>query len=177
MTDSAPILTADDFVEQLLALTQRYTETQAKLRSVEDDVNTRLVKAGMRRRQWKQEERRTPSLIFDAKADGCTVGHIAIILDMTESYVRRVLREYVRCSWRLDLYDSKAGPGWHVWEAGEDVMPAVEDPAIATELASRILTEAGRGPQKHRARLLIWRGSDEQSDETAVYTHEQEATA
>ncbi|MEV5680979.1 hypothetical protein [Streptomyces sp. NPDC052179] len=176
MTDGTPILTADAFVEQLLALTQRYTETQAKLRSVENDIGTRLVKAGIQRRQAKAEERRIPNLILEAKADGCTVDHIALVLDMTPSYVRRVLRGYVQCSWRLDLCDSEAGPGWQSWEAGDDVMPVGDDPVIAAELADRILTEAGRGPRNHRARLLIWHGTEEQPDDTAVYAHEREPT-
>jgi transposase-like protein len=118
-----------------------------------------------------------PRIVLRAKSDDDTTAEIARELGMTDSYVRRIVREHRQFSWRLDLYDSEAGPGWQAWESGEDVMPHSDEHNIAAELAVRILSQAGQGPREHRARVLIWTGTDEQPDDAAIYRHEQDPTA
>ncbi|WP_430479323.1 hypothetical protein ACQZM9_21835 [Streptomyces sp. P11-1] len=112
-----------------------------------------------------------PRIVFTAKNNGDTTTEIARELDMSDSYVRRVIREHQQISWRLDLHDSEVGPGWQPYEEGADVIPTTYTEAA---LAERILAEAGRGPREHRARVLIWNGTDEQPDTAAIYTHERD---
>ncbi|MFI8817472.1 MULTISPECIES: hypothetical protein [unclassified Streptomyces] len=111
-----------------------------------------------------------PGVVLRAKANGDSTAEIARELDMTDSYVRRIAREHRLVSWRLDLYDSEAGPGWQPYEYGDDIIPSTR---TETGLAEHILTAAGRGPREHRARVLIWHGTDEQPDSAAIYTHEK----
>ncbi|MFE2941052.1 hypothetical protein ACFXKG_18605 [Streptomyces sp. NPDC059255] len=114
-----------------------------------------------------------PRIILRAKENQDTTAEIARELGMTDSYVRRLIREHVQYSWRLDLYDSEAGPGWQRWETGGDLVPAER---TVTDFAEHILRAAGRGPREHRARVLVWNDTHDQSDEAAIYTHEQNPT-
>lgn len=74
----------------------------------------------------------------------------------------------VRITWRLDLLDSEAGPGWHPWETGED---DVAD-GYAEKLAEHIVRNAGHGPRHHRSRVLAWEGTEAGPDDEADYRYE-----
>ncbi|MFJ8761056.1 hypothetical protein [Streptomyces cyaneofuscatus] len=130
-----------------------------------------LNEAGLILRAAAAVRTAVPGIVARAKDNKRTTAEIARELDMTDSYVRRIVREHRLVSWRLDLYDSEAGPGWQPYEAGDDIIPS---PRTEVHLAEHILAVAGRGPREHRARVLIWDGTDEQPDNAAVYTHEQE---
>ncbi|MEW2573636.1 hypothetical protein [Streptomyces sp. NPDC047070] len=129
-----------------------------------------LAEAGRIRRAAKVAEAALPRLVVEADADGMTAPQITEALAVTPSYTYRILREWVKYEWRLDLYDSEAGAGWQSWEAGEDVVERKKVNEVA--LAERVLAEAGRGPREHRARVLVWERTAGE-DEQALYTHEQ----
>ncbi|MCX4483668.1 hypothetical protein OG890_06885 [Streptomyces anulatus] len=57
------------------------------------------------------------------------------------------------------------------------MIPKGADHDVRFELAERILAEGGHGPRKHRSRVLIWAGSSEQPDTSAIHNQEQDATA
>ncbi|MFE5852000.1 hypothetical protein ACFQ61_02070 [Streptomyces sp. NPDC056500] len=143
-----------------------------------DDLAARTVpaltldQAGVIRRIAKGIERSLPGIILRAAEDGDTPAEIARELGYAEdgSHVRRIIREYTLCTWRLDLYDSTAGAGWQSWESGDDVIPVGTEPA----LAQHIIATAGSGPREHRARVLIWRGTAEQPDTAAIHAHEHD---
>lgn len=171
-----PILTAQEFADQIIATAREFSETQAKQRSVANDLDTRLIQIGRQRREWKAAEQGIPALIFQAQAEGYEPSRTAVLLGVSPSYVRRILRENDHYSWRVDLFESDAGPGWQPWEGGEDVMPKSADHDVPFELAERILAEGGHGPRKHRSRVLIWAGSSEQTDAAAIHEQEQDAS-
>jgi len=75
-------------------------------------------------------------------------------------------------SWRIDLYDSEAGPEWQPWESGTETM--TDDGEV--HLAEQLLAQCGSGPREHRARVLIWAGVEEQPDSAAIFTYEKSPT-
>lgn len=128
-----------------------------------------LAEAGRIRRAAKIAEAELPRLIVESYTAGLNAREIARELTVAESYTYRILREWVLYEWRLDLYDSEAGPGWQPWVSGSDV---VERKRVSTDaLAQRVIQEAGQGPEQHRARVLIWAGAAS-SDDQALYTTE-----
>ncbi|MFJ2909372.1 hypothetical protein ACIO8F_08040 [Streptomyces sp. NPDC087228] len=159
----------------LLALAQGYARAldPEQRDQLAAGIATRLSvdEAGVILRAANAVRTAVPGIVLRAKANGDTTAEIARELDMTDSYVRRITREHRLASWRLDLYDSAAGPGWQPHEAGDDVMPKTHP---FPDLAEHILTAAGRGPREYRARVLIWEGLDEQPDDLPVYVHEQD---
>ncbi|QWQ43072.1 hypothetical protein KME66_20390 [Streptomyces sp. YPW6] len=161
----------------LLALAQGYARavTPEQRDQLAAGIATRLTvdEAGVILRAAAAVRTAVPGVVLRAKANGDSTAEIARELDMTDSYVRRIAREHRLVSWRLDLYDSEAGPGWQSWESGDDIIPSTR---TEPDLAEHILAAAGRGPREHRARVLIWNGTDEQPDTAAVYTHEQSPT-
>ncbi|WP_326678524.1 hypothetical protein [Streptomyces sp. NBC_01237] len=130
-----------------------------------------LETAGKIRRAAKAIELGTPGLIHRATANGATPSAIAKELSVTDSYVRRMIRETRQVSWRIDLFESEAGRGWQAWESGESVIPATY---TAADLAEHVLSRGGRGPSEHRSRVLIWNGTDEQPNRAAIYAQEQD---
>ncbi|MGW0134843.1 hypothetical protein [Streptomyces sp. NPDC003299] len=162
------------YVDDLLALADKIKTIREAVRKDSDSLYRRLQRAGYVRRLWKQTEETLPELITEAYyAADRTVADIADDLSVSESYVYRVLRERARYEWRLDLYDSETGPGWQRWEEGTDVVDRKTFNQV--ELAECILAAAGKGPQNHRARVLIWEGKQGRDDE-ALYVHEQDPT-
>ncbi|MER7697023.1 hypothetical protein [Streptomyces sp. NPDC096095] len=161
----------------LLALAQGYARavTPEQRDQLAAGIATRLSvdEAGVILRAAAAVRTAVPGIVLHAKANGDTTAEIARELDMTDSYVRRIAREHRLVSWRLDLYDSEAGPGWQPYEAGDDIIPATR---TEPDLAEHILAVAGQGPREHRARVLIWNGTDEQPDTAAIYTHKQSPT-
>ncbi|MFD3902988.1 hypothetical protein HXS80_20580 [Streptomyces sp. CB04723] len=161
----------------LLALAQGYARatTPEQRDQLAADIAARLTvdEAGVILRAAAAVRTAVPGIVLRAKANDTTTAKIARELDMTDSYVRRIAREHRLVSWRLDLYDSEAGPGWQPYEAGDDIIPATR---TEPDLAEHILAAAGRGPREHRARVLIWDGTDEQPDTAAIYTHEGDST-
>ncbi len=139
--------------------------------AVAEDIT--LETAGTIRRAAKAIELGTPGLIHRATAEGAPPSVIAKELGVTDSYVRRMIRETRQVSWRIDLFDSEAGSGWQAWESGESVIP---DTYTAADLAGHVLSRAGRGPSEYRFRVLVWNGTEEQSNRAAIYTHEQDPT-
>lgn len=94
---------AERFVEELLALTQRFEREQAAARRKDQPAPTvrdRLNDAGMKRRAWKAIEPELPALFAEAYTNGLGNGHgygpesIARIVGVTPSYVYRKLREH-----------------------------------------------------------------------------------
>ncbi|MFI8200046.1 hypothetical protein ACIF6K_26580 [Streptomyces sp. NPDC085942] len=156
----------------LLALARQYARavTPEQRDQLAASIATQLSvdEAGVILRAAAAVRTAVPGIVLRAKALGDSTAGIARELDMTDSYVRRIVREHRQVSWRLDLYGSEAGPEWASWEAGDDIIPlTLPYPA----LAERVLAEAGRGPREHFARVLIWIGTDTQPDDAAVYTH------
>ncbi|WP_329219222.1 hypothetical protein [Streptomyces microflavus] len=164
--------TLDNF--GLLTLAQEYARaiTPEQRDQLAGRIATRLTvdEAGVILRAAAAIRIAVPRIVLRAKDGGDTTAEIARKLDMTDSYVRRIVREHWLVSWRLDLHDSNAGPGWQPYEAGDDIIPTTRTEA---DLAGHILTAAGRGPREHRARVLIWDGLSEQADDDAIYTHER----
>ncbi|WP_032790858.1 MULTISPECIES: hypothetical protein [Streptomyces] len=117
-----PVLTAQEFANQIIAIARGFSETQAKQRSVANDLDTRLIQIGRQSREWKTAEQGIPALIFQAQAEGYEPSRTAVLLGVSPSYVRRILRENHHYSWRVDLFESDAGPGGQPWEEGEDVI-------------------------------------------------------
>ncbi|MCX4483667.1 hypothetical protein OG890_06880 [Streptomyces anulatus] len=107
-----PVLTAQEFANQIIAIAREFSEAQAKQRSVANDLDTRLIQIGRQRREWKTAEQGIPALIFEAQAEGYEPSRTAVLLGVSPSYVRRILRENHHYSWRVDLFESDAGPRW-----------------------------------------------------------------
>jgi hypothetical protein len=91
------------FVEELLALTQRFEREQAAARRQSEPAPTvrdRLNDAGRKRRAWKAIEPELPALFAEASTNGLGNGRglgpesIAGIVGVTPSYVYRKLREH-----------------------------------------------------------------------------------
>ncbi|MFD7666574.1 hypothetical protein [Streptomyces sp. NPDC059788] len=106
-----------------------------------------LAEAGRIRRAYKITEAALPRLVLEAAADGLEASAIARDLAVTPSYVYRILRERVRYSWRLDVFDDGA---WTVRDSGQDVVERACD--SDTRLAERLLAESGAD------RVLLWEG-------------------
>ncbi|MER7726406.1 hypothetical protein [Streptomyces sp. NPDC096323] len=160
----------------LAALAENFTRatTDAHRRDLAAEVaqELTLAEAGTIRRAAEAVRLGTPGIILRAAANDMTPNEIARELGATGSYVRRILRENRVFSWRLDLFNSQAGPGWQSWESGTDVMPYSEDHNVMDELAAQILTQAGRGARKYVARVTVWQGSEDQADDASIYSTE-----
>jgi acetolactate synthase small subunit len=83
-------------LDQLLKLAETIKVTREVTHQGSESVLFRMQKAGYVRRQWKQTEEALPALMAEAREDQWTVEAIAETLDVTESYVYRVLREHRR---------------------------------------------------------------------------------
>ncbi|MFF0630370.1 hypothetical protein [Streptomyces sp. NPDC004296] len=141
------------------------------------DVRGRLAAAGAARREWKKYEPEVPALILDARDAGLSGAEIATELGMSNSsYVFRVLRDKVRYSYRLDVYnDPRIGPGWQAEENGDGVAETNDDGTLADP--ATLAAEIWRGCLGERrahlgARVLLWHGADLGADDDAVYTLE-----
>ncbi|MGW3511192.1 helix-turn-helix domain-containing protein [Streptomyces sp. NPDC000994] len=93
--DNKPPFTAEEFAERVIEMARRFEQTQAAQREDAKTTNARMIAAGMARREWKRVEDTLPTLIAEAHHEnGWTVDHIAAVLDVSESYVYRVLRKH-----------------------------------------------------------------------------------
>ncbi|MEV5509036.1 hypothetical protein [Streptomyces orinoci] len=140
------------------------------------DVRARLAAAGAARKAWKKYEPEVPALILDARAAGVSGVEIAADLGMNPSYVFRILREKVRYSYRIDVFnDPDIGLGWQADENGEGVADANEAGGLADP--DRLADEHRQGMLGVRrahlaARVLMWKGPDMGLDDEAVYVRE-----
>ncbi|MEF3114500.1 hypothetical protein [Streptomyces chrestomyceticus] len=140
------------------------------------DARARLAAAGAARKEWKKYEREVPALILDGRDAGMSGAEIAATLGMNSSYVFRILREQVRYSYRIDVYDDPdIGPGWQADENGEGVADADEAGGFANpdELADELRQDMLGARRAHMAaRVLFWKGPDMGPDDEAVYVRE-----
>lgn len=81
------------YVTELLDLADKIKTVRNAVRKDADSLGRRMQRAGYARRLWKQTEAALPALIVEARTAGQSVADIAHELDVTESYVYRVLRE------------------------------------------------------------------------------------
>ncbi|WP_030579143.1 helix-turn-helix domain-containing protein [Streptomyces globisporus] len=122
-----------------------------------------LAEAGVIRRVAKALEAAMPGVVVDARVDGWTAKEIAAELDLTPSYVYRMLREYPwEAAWSLYVMPD----GWTSDdddEPWERVTGGTEDSAgeTADEVARRILDER-LDPKlaTKRVRVAVWRAGD-----------------
>jgi hypothetical protein len=136
------------------------------------DPRAALAAAGRARRAWKAWEPRVIELILVNRAAKVPASVIAGELDVTESYVYRIAREYSRYSWRLEVLDEQQGTGWHEYENGDDV---AEDPA---HLVEPIVADAlGDRAETTTARVTIWRADENGPGAAPVLTQECPAPA
>ncbi|MEV8317998.1 hypothetical protein AB0Q95_27890 [Streptomyces sp. NPDC059900] len=121
-----------------------------------------LAEAGVIRRVAKALEAAMPGVVVDARVDGWTAKEIAAELDLTPSYVYRMLREYPwEAAWSLyvmpDGWTSDDDEPW------ERVTGGTEESAgeTADEVARRILDER-LDPKlaTKRVRVAVWRAGD-----------------
>ncbi|MFB7461701.1 hypothetical protein [Streptomyces sp. NPDC056188] len=78
---------------QLFDVVEKIKNVREVVRKDADSLDRRLERAGYARRLWKQTEEALPALIAEARAADKSVADIAFGLDLTESYVYRVLRD------------------------------------------------------------------------------------
>ncbi|MGW1463863.1 hypothetical protein ACWCPT_05845 [Streptomyces sp. NPDC002308] len=105
-----------------------------------------------------------PRIVLRARANEDTTAEIARELGMTDSYIRRILRENVPYEWTIHLLDSEAGAGWQLWEEGSSVTAA---DVQASDLATTVYGTAGSRVRQHSARvtLLLGSGPSETADD------------
>ncbi|MFE1070982.1 hypothetical protein ACFW5W_07100 [Streptomyces sp. NPDC058783] len=102
-------------LDQLLKLAETVKITREVTRKDADSLFFRMQKAGYIRREWKQAEEALPDLMAEARKDGWTVEAIAESLDVTVSYVYRVLRDLKRNAENAGEYvlSTTGGHEWH----------------------------------------------------------------
>ncbi|MFG2650947.1 helix-turn-helix domain-containing protein [Streptomyces sp. NPDC048436] len=81
------------YIEQLLDLAEKIKTVREVVRKDAESLDRRMQTAGYVRGQWKQTEEALPALMAEAHESGWSVERIAAMLDVTESYVYRRLRE------------------------------------------------------------------------------------
>ncbi|CAL9480880.1 hypothetical protein [Streptomyces sp. enrichment culture] len=76
--------------------------------------------------------------------------------------------------WRIDLYDSPAGPGWQAVEAGTEQAA----PGAAEQVAEFARRYTSSTADRYRSRVSVWEAPatpiDYDDPSTATYTHEQD---
>ncbi|MFD5873727.1 hypothetical protein [Streptomyces sp. NPDC060322] len=122
-----------------------------------------LAEAGVIRRVAKALEAAMPGVVVDARVDGWTAKEIAAELDLTPSYVYRMLRDYPwEAAWSLYVMPD----GWTSDsndEPWERVTGGTEETAgeTAAEVARRILDERlDDDLATKRVRVAVWRAGD-----------------
>ncbi|MDX3063428.1 helix-turn-helix domain containing protein [Streptomyces sp. ND04-05B] len=122
-----------------------------------------LAEAGVIRRVAKALEAAMPGVVVDARVDGWTAKEIAAELDLTPSYVYRILRDYPwEAAWSLYVMPD----GWTSDdddEPWERVTGGTEETAgeTAEEVARRILDEQlDADLATKRVRVAVWRAGD-----------------
>ncbi|WP_328361440.1 hypothetical protein OG800_26510 [Streptomyces sp. NBC_00445] len=88
------IITAEQLAEEVTALIRRYERGQEQQQKFADTVEARMMRAAKARKEWKAVEEGLPDLLAEAREAGWQPKQIAQILDLTESYVYRKLREH-----------------------------------------------------------------------------------
>ncbi|MEV2203752.1 hypothetical protein AB0E11_27850 [Streptomyces fradiae] len=140
----------------------------------------------------------TPRLILDARDRGTSPDSIAAEVGLTTSRVNQIIRgerqrrtalaaianeahtEYEAAraalppgdtayTWRIDLLDGPAGPGWHPHEFGEERAAPGAAAAIA-RLARRFTSSTA---DDYQARVLVWQGPEGTPD--TAHTYETDA--
>ncbi|MFH9430251.1 helix-turn-helix domain-containing protein [Streptomyces sp. NPDC017615] len=137
------------------------------LDNLADRLDTREVRA--LRLAAEAAKAITPRLIAYDAAHGVSPAQIAEDLGVTESYVYRMLRQYTRYAWRLDLWNSEQGPGWQPHKSGEEFVERVR--VSEGDVAAKVISEGGESLKRHRHRVLVWEG-EQRADELAYFTHE-----
>ncbi|MFF5495752.1 hypothetical protein [Streptomyces aquilus] len=143
----------------------RKATSTAKRHDLAEQVGSSLpiAEAGVIRRAAKALEAAMPGVVVDARVDGWTAKEIAAELDLTPSYVYRMLRDYPwEAAWAL--YVMPDG-----WTSDSDDEPwqridqGIEETAgeTADEVARRILDERlDDNLATKRVRVAVWRAGD-----------------
>ncbi|MEH0555999.1 hypothetical protein [Streptomyces sp. B21-101] len=95
-TEEPPIATAEQLAQEVKALVSRYERGQEQQRQQLDTVEGRMMRAALARKAWKEVEPDLPALVVEAHGEGWAPKQIAHILDLTESYVYRKLRDHAQ---------------------------------------------------------------------------------
>jgi transcriptional regulator of acetoin/glycerol metabolism len=93
-TQPPAIVTTEQFAEEVAALARRYERGKEQERQLADTVEARMLQTARARKDWKEAEEALPGLLVEARNAGWQPKQIARILDLTESYVYRKLREF-----------------------------------------------------------------------------------
>ncbi|MGW2292789.1 hypothetical protein [Streptomyces phaeochromogenes] len=88
------IVTADELAQEVAALVRRFERGQEQQQALADTAEARMMRAAKARKEWKAVEEGLPDLLAEARDAGWQPKQIAKILDLTESYVYRKLREH-----------------------------------------------------------------------------------
>ncbi|WP_432026846.1 helix-turn-helix domain-containing protein [Streptomyces sp. 1222.5] len=149
----------------LLADGFREATSTAKRHDLAEAVGSSLplAEAGVIRRTAKAVEEALPGIVVDARVDGWSAKEIAAELDVTPSYVYRMIKEYPwEAAWALYVMPD----GWtsnsddEPWEQVAD--GTEESPGeTADQLAARILDERlDDSLATKRVRVCVWRTGD-----------------
>lgn len=143
----------------------RKATSTAKRHDLAEQVGSSLpiTEAGIIRRAAKALEAAMPRVVVDARVDGWTAKEIAAELDLTPSYVYRILRDYPwEAAWALYempdgwTSDSDDEPWQHIAQGTEESAGETAD-----EVARRILDERlDADLATKRVRVAVWRASD-----------------
>ncbi|MGC0427627.1 hypothetical protein RKD32_003982 [Streptomyces sp. SAI-195] len=145
-------------LDQLLKLAETVKITREVTRKDADSLFFRMQKAGYIRREWKQAEEALPALMAEARKDGWTVEAIAETLDVTVSYVYRVLREHRAAQADVTAWDAfytverRDGDDWR-----EEAAQSVNTEDGPDTLARRLLDRAQPDYAGAKLRIRVWK--------------------
>ncbi|HEY1176688.1 MAG TPA: helix-turn-helix domain-containing protein [Phytomonospora sp.] len=144
----------------LLAQGFREATSTAKRHGLAEQVGSSLplAEAGVIRRAAKAVEDALPRTVVDARVDGWSAKEIAAELDVTPSYVYRILKENPwRAVWAMyrSVEAQTDDEQWvRIHHGTEEIQGETAD-----AVASRLLDEhlGGHDPSQMRLRVLVWR--------------------
>ncbi|MFE6683946.1 hypothetical protein [Streptomyces sp. NPDC057729] len=136
---------------RLLTLAQSYARaaTPEQRDSLAAEIADRLTinEAGVILRAAATVKTAVPHIVLRAKANNAATAEIARELDMTDSYVRRIVRDYTQYFWRLETY---ALDDWVTYASGHEVAKT----GSANGLAEKIY-HATPTPRTY-CRVFVW---------------------